>query len=34
MAKSVVGVVERINSDLTGGYLIDAEFIGVERVTV
>ena len=32
--KSVVGVVERINSDLTGGYLIDAEFIGVERVTV
>lgn len=32
--KSVVGVVERINSDLTGGYLINAEFIGVERVTV
>lgn len=31
--KSMVGVVERINSDLTGGYLIDAEFIGVERVT-
>jgi hypothetical protein len=29
--RSVVGVVERTTSDLTGGYLINAEFIGVER---
>ena len=29
--RSVVGVVERTTSDLTGGYLINAEFVGVER---
>ena len=29
--RSVVGVVKRTTSDLTGGYLIDAEFVGVER---
>lgn len=29
--RSVVGVVERTTRDLTGGYLIDAEFVGVER---
>lgn len=29
--KDVVGVVERIVSNLSGGYLIDAELVGVER---
>lgn len=29
--KDIVGVVERLVSNLSGGYLIDAEFVGVER---
>lgn len=29
--KDIVGVVERLASNLSGGYLIDAEFVGVER---
>lgn len=32
--KQVVGVVERMVSKLSGGYLIDTEFIGTERTTV
>ena len=29
--KDIVGVIERIVSNLSGGYLIDAELVGVER---
>jgi len=29
--KDIVGVVERLVSNLSGGYLIDAELVGVER---
>ena len=32
--KQIVGVVERMVSKLSGGYLIDAEFIGTERTTI
>ena len=29
--KDIVGVIERLVSNLSGGYLIDAELVGVER---
>jgi hypothetical protein len=32
--KQVVGVVERMVSKLSGGYLIDAEFVGTERTSI
>jgi hypothetical protein len=29
--KNIVGITEKLVSDLTGGYLIDAEIVGLER---